>query len=150
MSPICASYQKRQYFVSSLVFKENLPKRIEMKTMGSLGKLLTFLMKNPRDSGSANSIEIGRQIEELKKGSFVKISASDNLIPIFAKSSIPHMLALAESFEKQTGQTLSKHFEGYSGEYEAALKTICLSISKIRRIHLESMVLFCRVLKKEY
>ncbi|KII61980.1 Annexin A7 [Thelohanellus kitauei] len=81
---------------------------------------------NPRDSGGPSFSEIGRQLEELKKvyvlftkGSFVKISASDNLIPIFAKSSIPHILALAESFEKR------KYFEGYRGEYEATLKSIC-------------------------
>ncbi|KII68235.1 Annexin A5 [Thelohanellus kitauei] len=85
--------------ISPSVFKDDLTKQIEMKTTGNFGKLLTFLLKNKRDLGTPNLFEIARQIIVIKEGYCAKFGASETLIPILAKSSIPHMLALGESFE---------------------------------------------------
>ncbi|KII71502.1 Annexin A2 [Thelohanellus kitauei] len=106
------------------LFRVDLGRLIKMRTSGNYRKLLTFLMKNPRDLGGPKIYEIDRDRDIIKQGSHELFGVSMNLIPLFAKSSIPHIQAVVASYEN-VKINLSDIQRKCMGEYSAALKSLC-------------------------
>ncbi|KII71501.1 hypothetical protein RF11_04047 [Thelohanellus kitauei] len=89
---ICASFRR--------LFKDDLAQRVEAGSAGHCRTLLTFLLRNPRDLGGPKTYHIDIDRENIIRGSNLAFGHSSNLIPIFAKSSILHFRAVADSFER--------------------------------------------------
>ncbi|KII68399.1 Annexin A7 [Thelohanellus kitauei] len=114
---VCQSYQicERDFIVS--VWSRSFSETLELWDRKP--------RKNARFIREHDDAEARRQVEEMTKGPFSKISAPDTLIPIVARSSIPHLCYLSQLFERTYGESLIRFFGGYKGDYEAGLRSIC-------------------------
>ncbi|KII69427.1 Annexin A7 [Thelohanellus kitauei] len=112
ISKIKESYEK--------MFKMHLADKINLDTSGKFRNVLLYLINNPRMVAPANHKVASEQAFMVYSKSYVGLSCSEELIPIFCQSSYDQIKAIDDSFNK----SIERHLEKYSGTYEATLRTI--------------------------
>ncbi|KAF0988571.1 hypothetical protein HZS_4936, partial [Henneguya salminicola] len=110
-----------------LLYKgKNLEKNIISETSGNFQKILIFLLNTPRDQTNACSLdEAANTISQIYSRSSLTINPSENLIPIFCKTSYDQFRLVIQEFHKLNGKTLHNYLKGYFwGEYGKTLMAI--------------------------